>query len=167
VKIRGWIRSDFGSMMEIEKFSFREKWNPFKFGTILGSRTVRGWVVEEDQVGVVGFLIASNARDTITILNMGIHPEYRREGVGTVLINAMKNRLSQGMKTRIQANVEEELLPVHQFLRSNGFRANVEKKAKVYLFDYRKENRSPVNRIRKLMERADWGNGWGDSGYEN
>lgn len=46
-----------------------------------------GWV-SEDERGVTGFLVAHKLVSEAEILNLAVHPEARRKGIGSQLIDA-------------------------------------------------------------------------------
>jgi GNAT superfamily N-acetyltransferase len=136
--------------MEIEKFSFGGPYRPNILAKILRrDRAVKGLVTWED-FGVVGFVIFRTVRKAIHILNIGVHPDFRRRKIGTALLNAVKMAMRPERKTSIKIEVEDVLLPVHLFLKKNHFQATPVKRTPMYLFEFSLPTRTkyhPVNRI--------------------
>jgi [ribosomal protein S18]-alanine N-acetyltransferase len=45
-----------------------------------------GWIAQEDEVAVTGFLVARRIAGDLEILNLAVRPEARRRGTGTELL---------------------------------------------------------------------------------
>jgi ribosomal-protein-alanine N-acetyltransferase len=93
---------------------------------------------------IVGYMAYDWTRTKLTLLNFGVDYRFRREGVGTAMIEKLKSKLSAEQKTRIVLHVRETNLPAQLFFRAMGFRAvNVLRGAyedtteDAYVFQYR------------------------------
>jgi ribosomal protein S18 acetylase RimI-like enzyme len=67
---------------------------------------------------VVGCIIGDRNRDTVRIMNIAVHPDARREGVGTALLDAIGDRLSSG---DLVLMVEEMNRGAQSLYESQGF----------------------------------------------
>jgi ribosomal protein S18 acetylase RimI-like enzyme len=57
------------------------------------------------------------------VLNIAVHPEYRRMLVGSVMLDKLKSKLSDERRTSILLVVNERNLAAQVWLRNNGFLA--------------------------------------------
>jgi len=71
---------------------------------------------------VVGFNYQEVLPDQIRILNLGVMPEFRRQGVGSALMRDLLRRLRHQRRDQISTLVWETNLPAQLFLRSLKFR---------------------------------------------
>jgi len=73
-------------IVEIEKVSFPTPWHKRIFELELGKpRSLHSVCMTDDKV--VGYLISWMLYDEIHILNVAVHPEYRRHGIAKKLID--------------------------------------------------------------------------------
>lgn len=64
-----------------------------------------------------------NGKKMMHLINLVVHPDYRRRGFGTLLLNqAMARARRYGLPMMI-ASVRESNTGMHVFLKKNGFRA--------------------------------------------
>lgn len=127
-----WMRKNYiPDMLEIEAYSSENFWGRKDFQNLLSQVNIQGYVVSRLNK-VVGFLMYELLDEELVILNLGVHPEYRREGVGSMLLDRLKSRLKQ--RKRIVFDVRETNLPTQIFLKENGFRATNVMRA--YFQDY-------------------------------
>jgi [ribosomal protein S18]-alanine N-acetyltransferase len=122
LQVRWMIRRDMPSVLSIESESFDSPWNEEKIISYLRQRECIGVVVEHDSQ-VVGFMIYMFIQQRIHVARIGVHPDFRMQGVGATMLDKLKSKLTQDRRSRITADVIETNLPMHKFLRSEGFRA--------------------------------------------
>lgn len=122
IHVRWLIRSDMPDVLAIERESFARAWNDEDFLTCLRTRNVIGMVVENSG-GVAGFMVYEILKDRLRILNFAVHPDERRQGIGTAMTNRLIEKLSQQRRTRIQLFLRESNLVGQLFCRSLGFKA--------------------------------------------
>lgn len=74
-------------------------------------------VVDEDSGVVAGYVIVFNNSDSLEIMKIGVSPEYRQKGIGTILINEIKkSRMGIFLEVREHNNTAIE------FYKKNGFK---------------------------------------------
>lgn len=126
VYIRWLIRLDMDEVLLIERSSFEFPWREADFVRCLRQRNCIGMVAEslagESANRVVGFVIYEVYSSRIELLNLAVHPDVRRRGVGRQLMAALYARLS-AQRTRIGFHVRETNLPAQQFFRAIGCKA--------------------------------------------
>jgi ribosomal-protein-alanine N-acetyltransferase len=62
-------------------------------------------------------------REMMHLINLVVHPEYRQQGFGTLLLNQAKARTRRHGLSMMIASVRESNTGMHIFLKKNGFRA--------------------------------------------
>jgi ribosomal-protein-alanine N-acetyltransferase len=161
VHIRWMIRRDMAEVLDIENRSFEFPWTEEDFIRCLRQRNCIGMVAEYEE-RVVGFMIYELHKNRLHILNFAVHPDFRRQGVGSQMAGKLAGKLSHQRRNRIQLEVRETNLAAQLFFRDVGFRAisvlrdfyedTVED---AYLMQLRHQPReeelaTPVNRITRL-----------------
>lgn len=120
--IRWLISRDLPDVLKLEEESFDVPWNEDDFKLNLKQRNVIGMVLEEEGV-IQGYMIYALEKKFLQLLNLGVGKEYRRQGVGTQLIERLQDKLSQERRTKISAHVRESNLEGLNFFKACGFKA--------------------------------------------
>lgn len=71
---------------------------------------------------IVGFLAYKNGRSRTRVLEVSVHPAFRRRGVALFLLNSMSAKMNFNLK-RVEATVSEYNLPAQMLLKKAGFHA--------------------------------------------
>lgn len=122
---------DLRAVAEIEKTSQENFWTQADFEKVIASFGVLGCVITEDSK-IVAYYVYEYDNEDIHILNIVIHPDHRRQGLGTAMMGVLKNRLSE-KRFHLKFDVRESNLPGHLFLKKNGFKAKMDRG---YFVDY-------------------------------
>jgi ribosomal-protein-alanine N-acetyltransferase len=122
VHIRWMIRRDLPSVMGIESASFEFPWTEDEFVRCLRQRDCIGMVAEYAEQ-VVGFMIYEMQRTRIHVLSFAVHPDYRRQTVGSAMVQKLVSKLAYQRRNRIILEVRETNLAAQLFFKSLGFRA--------------------------------------------
>lgn len=122
VQIRWMIRRDMADVLAIERQSFEFAWNEEDFLCCLRQRNCIGMVAERDD-RIVGFMIYELQKSKLHILNFAVHPEFRRQNVGTQMVEKLVNKLSQQRRREILLEVRETNLGAQMFFRGQEFKA--------------------------------------------
>jgi ribosomal-protein-alanine N-acetyltransferase len=122
VHIRWMIRRDMPEILEIENSSFEFPWSDDDFIRCLRQRNCIGMVAECDD-RVVGFMIYELHKTRLHVLNLAVHPDFRRRGIGTQMAEKLISKLSHDRRNRILLEVRETNLTAQLFFRSANFRA--------------------------------------------
>ncbi|UCE39191.1 MAG: GNAT family N-acetyltransferase [Thermoplasmata archaeon] len=90
--IRDFREKDLVHVSNLVVETFNRNYNP-EFYISLFERWKRGFLVVEDERGVVGVLVAAiSAPKEARILLMAIRPEHRGKGIGTMLLSEFISR---------------------------------------------------------------------------
>jgi ribosomal-protein-alanine N-acetyltransferase len=116
------IRRDMPAVLGIENESFEFPWTEEEFIRCLRQRDCIGMVAEYSEQ-VVGFMIYELHRTRIHVLSFAVHPDFRRQSVGSAMITKLVSKLAYQRRNRIVLEVRETNLSAQLFFRSLGFRA--------------------------------------------
>jgi ribosomal-protein-alanine N-acetyltransferase len=120
--IRWSIARDLREMVAIDAATYGSTgWTEAEFLEQLRHRAVIGMVAEQGG-RVVGFMLYQIHSRAIEVLNFGVLPEARREGVGRLMVSKLIGKLSE-KRTAITTVVRERNDPAIYFFRAQGFRA--------------------------------------------
>jgi [ribosomal protein S18]-alanine N-acetyltransferase len=112
---------DLRAVAEIQKQSFRPEL-AYRFAVLLTLWIlpfVTFLVARRSTTGeVVGCMIGDRTRDEVRIMNIAVHPDARREGVGTALLHAIADRLPTG---NLVLMVEEPNRGAQALYEAQGF----------------------------------------------
>ena len=112
--------TDVFDVLHIERLSFDRPWSEEAFAENLKGSNCRSQVAISNGV-IAGFLLYLNVSGSMRILNMAVHPEFRRTGIGTQLISVLMNDLSLSSGRLVSGIVRESNLGAQLFLKSMGF----------------------------------------------
>lgn len=72
----------------------------------------------KDENGITaGYVIVFNNSDSLEIMKIGVNPEYREKGFGTILVNEIKKS-----RMEIFLEVRENNVTARKFYEKNGFK---------------------------------------------
>lgn len=80
----------------------------------------RIFVFEKDN-RICGFLHAHIICETANIQNMAVYPEFRRQGIGRALLQALAEELPKGKEAEILLEVRESNIAARAFYQAFGF----------------------------------------------
>lgn len=83
-RFRSMRRSDLPRVLDIERGGYEFPWSERAFSECLRARYV--CVIAESGSAVAGYGIMTVAAGECHILNLCVHPDYRRRGIGTALL---------------------------------------------------------------------------------
>lgn len=77
---------DIAEVLEIERLSFTMPWSETSFYSEIYSRNSITRIAEFNGI-VVGYICVKHIADECHLLNLAVHPDYRRRGIATILLN--------------------------------------------------------------------------------
>jgi ribosomal-protein-alanine N-acetyltransferase len=122
VHIRWMIRRDMPEVLMTEQESFEQPWTEENFIHCLRQRNCIGMVAERGDK-IIGYMIYELHEAKLHIVNLAVHPTYRRHDVGTQMVAMLISKLSSHRRTKITLEVRETNLPAQMFFRSQKFLA--------------------------------------------
>ena len=120
VDIRWMVRRDMPEVLAIENASFPIPWTEEEFISCLSQRSCIGMVAEHDG-RIAGVMVYELLKSKLHVLNFAVHPEFRRQQVGSQLVDKLISKLSQQRRTEIVLEVRERNLAAQLFFQRCGF----------------------------------------------
>jgi ribosomal-protein-alanine N-acetyltransferase len=122
IHIRDAIDRDLPRIIEIERLAFPAPWTLASFQrelTLPFSRIMLAQPIPGDQIA--GFLCRWLIADECHILNIAVHPDSRRLGLGTVLMNEAISEAKSSGANMVTLEVRRSNLPARQLYRKFEF----------------------------------------------
>ena len=92
---------------ELEKLCFADPWSEMSIASELGN-IWSYWLIAEDDNRVVGYIGTQSSIDETDVMNVAVHPDWRRQGVAenliTHLIQELKKRGSHALMLEVRAS---------------------------------------------------------------
>lgn len=120
--IRWMIRRDMPEVLRIEQDGFEWPWTEEDFLRCLRERNVIGMSAEHKDE-VVGYMVYELHPRRLHIMNLAVHPDYRRQGVGRQMVAKLVGKLRDHRRTAVTVDVRETNLAAQLFFRRLYFRA--------------------------------------------
>lgn len=114
--IRWMVRKDFKEIIEIEQ----GRHTLSSLTKLCEHPKIIGLVIENDGI-VVGYLFYKMKEFRLTLLDIAVHPLYRRMGYASLLIKKLKEKMVSHRRTSIACLVSEYNLDFQLCLRANNF----------------------------------------------
>ena len=92
---------------ELEKMCFHDPWSEASVASELGN-PLSLWLVAVDGEKVVGYVGSQTVIDMTDMMNIAVHPDFRRRGVAKMLVerlvDALKDRQSRRLMLEVRAS---------------------------------------------------------------
>lgn len=92
--IRDMREDDIPAVSEIEQISFSTPWSKESFLNEIYNKYAFSKVAVFE-VNVIGYICANYLHHESHILNLAVHPDFRRRGVATILMNEAKKEMKK------------------------------------------------------------------------
>lgn len=121
--IRWMIRADTQEVLRIDYAGYDEWLEEDDLIQLLRQRNHIGLVVEL-QDKIVGYYIYGLYKYRLDVIRMAVHPLYLRQGIGTLMIDKLKKKITPTMRSSLVCSVDDSNLAAMMFLKSQGFTAS-------------------------------------------
>jgi ribosomal-protein-alanine N-acetyltransferase len=122
VQIRPLAASDLSQVQEIEKRSFPNAWSFRQLHRFLRCQGVSAFAAVAG-AAVLGFAFVERSGADANLLNLAVHPDHRRTGIGRRLVDAVLEQARAKRLRKLRLEVRETNVPAQIFYRTVGFRA--------------------------------------------
>ena len=106
--------------VQIEKKCFSDPWSKNMI-TLSFSSSVSLFFAAEDDDGLIGFIMAYKVLDEIEIINIAVNEKYRKNGVGSSLLNEILKVASNEKIKNIYLEVRKSNVTAIKFYEKYGF----------------------------------------------
>ena len=106
---------------QIEKLCFSDPWSENSISSELNSR-ISFWFVALDGDSVAGYIGSQSVLDEADMMNVAVHPDYRRQGIGEKLVLALAQALTEKGIRGLMLEVRESNVPAIALYEKLGFR---------------------------------------------
>ena len=105
---------------ELEKVCFADPWSVTSIETELTSR-LSLWLVAMEGDTVVGYVGSQTVIDESDVMNIAVHPDYRRQGIAEALVGALEKALRQRGSRALTLEVRDSNVPAITLYDKLGF----------------------------------------------
>ena len=119
--VRGATAQDLDCIMEIEHASFPIPWSKEAMGQEIDGREWSRVFVATLEASVVGFMVYWIIVNELHLLNLAVHPNFRRRGVGRAMIQHLIDTMENDNMTSAILEVRVSNRVAQKLYRSFGF----------------------------------------------
>ena len=105
---------------ELEKLCFNDPWSENSIASELDNR-LSCWLVAIADDKVVGYVGSQTVLGETDMMNIAIHPDYRKQGIATELINALIEALNERSSHSLMLEVRASNEPAKSLYLKMGF----------------------------------------------
>ena len=143
IEIKEMNASHVPQIAELERICFHDPWSENSIATELRN-PLACWLVAVDGELVVGYVGSQTVMDMSDMMNIAVHPDFRRKGIAQMLVerlvDALKARQSFSLMLEVRAsNVRAQALYKKMGFQQVGLRKNYYRNPKEDALILRKE----------------------------
>ena len=112
--------SHVSAIVELENLCFSDPWNEEAVGSELNN-PLSCWVVAMDGDRLAGYVGSQSVLGWADMMNLAVHPDYRRMGVGEQLVEELTCRLKEQKVTCLTLEVRASNAPAISLYEKLGF----------------------------------------------
>lgn len=105
---------------ELEKVCFADPWSVTSIETELSSR-LSLWFVAMEGDTVVGYVGSQTVIDESDVMNIAVHPDYRRQGIGEALLETLADALREKGSRGLTLEARVSNTPAVSLYKKAGF----------------------------------------------
>lgn len=120
IRIEKMTKDQIFQIGSLEKACFSDPWSERSIASELDN-PLSLWLVALDEGRVAGYIGSQTVLGESDMMNLAVSPEYRRQGIGRALVNALTDRLRQLGSHSVSLEVRASNLPACQLYESLGF----------------------------------------------
>ena len=118
--IRKMNLGDVSAIAELEKLCFSDPWSENSIASEI-ENPLSYWLVAEMDGVVVGYVGSQTVLDASDMMNLAVSPNYRQQGIGQALVNALVAHLQQNKVIALLLEVRVSNAPAIALYESLGF----------------------------------------------
>ena len=108
------------AVAELEKICFSDPWSENSVASELKNKLAL-WLVAEDEGRVAGYIGSQTCGDESDVMNVAVHPDFRRCGIAETLVNALVDELKAIESRCLTLEVRVSNVPAISLYEKLGF----------------------------------------------
>ena len=125
IRIRWAIRHDYPLIVEMEERCFERPWDEVEIVEEFKQRNAIPMVAEYAfSHHIYGYMLYTLHGDRLHLARIAVLPEYRRQGIGSQMVELLQQKLESQNRPALSAWVDDDNLAAHLFFQSLDFRCN-------------------------------------------
>ena len=109
------------ALAELDQRCFRKCWKLQEYIDLSRKKPFRGWFLEHSEKGPCAFLVFFLIPPEVQILRMGVHPEFRREGLASRMLDELDQEAIANQSHSLWLDVQAENVPAVELYKKSGF----------------------------------------------
>ena len=120
MKIEMMNASHVAQIAELEKLCFSDPWSANSITSELDNK-LAFWLVAMEEDQVAGYIGSQTVMDETDMMNVAVHPDYRRKGIAEALINDLVENLKKMGSRCLTLEVRASNVPAITLYEKLGF----------------------------------------------
>ena len=112
--------SHVSAVAELEKICFSDPWSENSVASELKNKLAL-WLVAEEEGRVAGYIGSQTCGDESDVMNVAVHPDFRRRGIAETLVNALVEQLKAIESRCLTLEVRASNVPAISLYEKLGF----------------------------------------------
>ena len=108
------------AVAELEKLCFSDPWSENSVASELKNKLAL-WLVAEEEGRVAGYIGSQTCTDESDVMNVAVHPDFRRRGIAETLVNALVDELKAIESRCLTLEVRASNVPAISLYEKLGF----------------------------------------------
>ena len=109
-----------GAVASLEELCFSDPWSIKSIQSEL-TNPLSCWIVAEDEGKLVGYVGSQSVLGWADMMNLAVHPDYRRRGVAKTLVETLIEQLMKNEVTCLTLEVRASNFPAITLYQKMGF----------------------------------------------
>ena len=112
--------SHVSAVAELEKLCFSDPWSENSVASELKNKLAL-WLVAEEEGRVSGYIGSQTCGDESDVMNVAVHPDFRRRGIAEALVNRLVDELKAIDSHSLTLEVRASNVPAISLYEKLGF----------------------------------------------
>ena len=120
MRIETMNSSHVDQIAQLEKLCFSDPWSVNSIASELDNK-LSFWLVATEEDRVTGYIGSQTVMDETDMMNVAVHPDYRRKGIAEALVNGLVEALKRKESRCLTLEVRASNVPAIALYEKLGF----------------------------------------------